>query len=193
MIRLLHVVAILCLVGSAGYAYSIKYDTLYYAEEVVKLRAKVRRERDAIAVAKAEWALLTRPERLQRMVDQHLDMQPLSMSQLGRMADLPVRPPRTDAIGSKLEALIGDRTPETASTTTPRSPAPRPAAPPKPTLAAAPRPTAPPAAAKPGPLEALLRSVFMPGPATPPRPAEPRAPTTTGSLPRTVQIGRAHV
>ena len=65
------------LIGSAAYAYSIKYDTLYYAEELAKLKAKIQRERDAVAIAKAEWALLTRPDRLQRIVDQHLDLQPL--------------------------------------------------------------------------------------------------------------------
>lgn len=105
MMRLLHMVAICGLIASAAYAYSIKYDTLYYAEEIVKVRAKLTKERDAIAVAKAEWALLERPDRLQRMVDQHLDLQPMSINQLARLADLPVRPARNDEIARKLEAL----------------------------------------------------------------------------------------
>ena len=45
-------------IASAVYAYSIKYETLYYAEQVAKLKAKVQRERDAIAVLQAEWQLL---------------------------------------------------------------------------------------------------------------------------------------
>jgi hypothetical protein len=110
MIRLLHVLAITGLISSAAYAYSIKYDTLYYAEEVVKLRRKIERERDAIAVAKAEWALLTRPDRLQRLVEQNLDLQPMSIMQLGRLSDVPQRPPKSDAIGMKLEALIREPT-----------------------------------------------------------------------------------
>lgn len=105
MIRLLHVLAICCLISSAAYAYSIKYDTLFYAEEIAKVRAKLVKERDAIAVAKAEWALLERPDRLQRMVDQHLDLQPMSINQLARFADLPVRPARNDEIARKLESL----------------------------------------------------------------------------------------
>lgn len=202
MIRFLHVIAILCLVGSAGYAYSIKYDTLYYAEEIVKVRAKIRRERDAIAVAKAEWALLTRPDRLQRIVDQHLDLQPLSMNQLGRMADLPVRPPRTDAIGSKLDMLLSS-----LGTDGPAKPAPKPApagvataskpagaslaalaaeaAAPPPTATKAPAKAPSKAAAAPAPkprpfsIEALLG---FGGPAAAPR-RSPRSPTTTGSIP----------
>jgi hypothetical protein len=105
MIKVLHFVAISALVGSAGYAYSIKYETLYHAEQVVKLKGKVQRERDAIAVLRAEWAHLNRPDRLQAAVESHLDLKPMSVQQLARLADLPNRPPREDGIGRKLEAL----------------------------------------------------------------------------------------
>jgi hypothetical protein len=110
MMRLLHLLAISVLIGSAAYVYTIKYDTLYYAEEVVKLRRKIDRERDAIAIAKAEWALLTRPDRLQRLVEQNLDLVPMTVAQLGRLSDLPQRPAKADAIGMKLEALIREPT-----------------------------------------------------------------------------------
>ena len=105
MIRLLHVIAITALIASALYAYSVKYDTLYYAEQVTKMKAKIHRERDAIAVLKAEWQLLNRPDRLQAITDKHLDLQALDVRQLARMAELPVRPPYADEIGRKLEAL----------------------------------------------------------------------------------------
>lgn len=105
MIRLLHFLAISALIASAGYAYSIKYETLYYAEQVAKLKTKVQRERDAIAVLRAEWQYLDRPDRLQAAADQHLDLQPLKVQQLARLSDLPIRPAREDEIGRKLEAL----------------------------------------------------------------------------------------
>jgi cell division protein FtsL len=106
MIRFLHMIAVSALVASALYAYSVKYDTLYYAEQVAKTKAKVHKERDAIAVLKAEWQLLNRPDRLQAIADKHLgDLQPLSVHQLARLADLPNRPPPADEIGRKLEAL----------------------------------------------------------------------------------------
>jgi hypothetical protein len=105
VIKVLHFVAISALIGSAGYAYSIKYETLYHAEQVAKLKAKVQRERDAIAVLQAEWALLNRPDRLQAAADKHLDLQKLKIQQLARLSDLPDRPKREDGIGRKLEAL----------------------------------------------------------------------------------------
>ena len=124
MIRLLHFIAISMLIASAVYAYSTKYETLFYAETLTKTRAKLQREREAIAVAKAEWALLTRPDRLQRMVDKHLDLQPMSIAQLGRLSDLPNRPVKSDAIGAKLETL-GLDPPTTGSTKTSPVPAKR--------------------------------------------------------------------
>lgn len=105
MIRLLHILAIAGLIASALYAYSIKYQTIYYAEQVAKLKSQVQKERDAIAVVRAEWQYLNRPDRLQAMAERHLDLQPLGIAQLARLADLPVRPPRSDEIGRKIEAL----------------------------------------------------------------------------------------
>jgi hypothetical protein len=105
MIRFLHIIAISALIASAGYAYSIKYETLYYAEKVAKLKNKLQRERDALAVLKAEWQYLDRPDRLQVAADRHLDLQPMAIRQLAQFSDLPNRPPREDEIGRKLEAL----------------------------------------------------------------------------------------
>ncbi|HEY8380711.1 MAG TPA: hypothetical protein VIL09_01040 [Microvirga sp.] len=105
MIKLLHIVAISALIASAGYAYSIKYETLFQAEQVAKAKAKVQRERDAIAVLRAEWQHLNRPDRLQAAVERHLDLQAMSVQQLARLSDLPNKPPREDGIGRKLEAL----------------------------------------------------------------------------------------
>jgi hypothetical protein len=115
LIRLLHIMAITGLIASAAYVYSIKYDTLYYAEEIAKLKVKLRQEHDAIAVNKAEWALLTRPDRLQRLADKVADLQPMVITQLARFSELPARPAKQDEIGAKLEALLG-----TEATATPK-------------------------------------------------------------------------
>ncbi|HEV7260861.1 MAG TPA: hypothetical protein VGN82_23980 [Bosea sp. (in: a-proteobacteria)] len=105
MIKLLHVIAIGALVSSALYAYTIKYETTLEAEQLQKIRKKAQRERDAIAVLKAEWQYLNRPDRLQALADRHLDLQPFSVSQVVRIADIPNRGPKVDAIGRKLEDL----------------------------------------------------------------------------------------
>ncbi|ACA14833.1 putative exported protein of unknown function [Methylobacterium sp. 4-46] len=105
MIRLLHLLAIAGLITSAIYAYSIKYETLYQAEQVAKLKSRLRREREATAVLRAEWQLLTRPDRLQAAVDKYLRLEPIGTEHLGRLADLPARADRGDEIARKLESL----------------------------------------------------------------------------------------
>ncbi len=105
MIKLLHVLAIGALVSSAVYAYSIKYETTLEAEQLQKLRTKAQRERDAIAVLKAEWQYLNRPDRLQTLADRHLDLQQLQITQIVRASDIPNRGPKVDTIGRKLEDL----------------------------------------------------------------------------------------
>ncbi len=105
MLKFLHVVAIGALVSSAVYAYSIKYETTLEAEKLQKLKGMAQRERDLIAVLKAEWQFLNRPDRLQALADRHLDLQPLSVTQIVRAADIPERGPKVDAIGRKLEDL----------------------------------------------------------------------------------------
>ena len=105
MIKLLHVIAIGALVSSAVYAYSIKYETTLEAEQLQKVKAKAQRERDAIAVLKAEYQYLNRPDRLQMLADRHLDLQSFSVTQVVRVADIPKRGPKVDAIGRKLEDL----------------------------------------------------------------------------------------
>ncbi|MGO4705645.1 hypothetical protein AB4072_07700 [Microvirga sp. 2MCAF38] len=105
MIRFLHMIAITALIASAVYAYSIKYETLFYSEKVAKLKSQAQRERDAIAVLQAEWQLLNRPDRLQAAAERHLDLQPMAIQQLARLSDLPNRQAREDGIGRKLEAL----------------------------------------------------------------------------------------
>ena len=125
MIRLLHLIAISLLIGSAAYAYSTKYETLYYAETLAKLKTKLQKERETVAIAKAEWAMLTRPDRLQRIVDKHLDLQPMAISQLARLSDIPNRPSKdmiAHLIGSGME-------PEATGSTSPAKPAAKPAAP----------------------------------------------------------------
>jgi len=105
MVRFLNFLAVLALVGSAIYAYSIKYETIFHAERIVKLKHEIKAEQDEIATLRAEWAHLTRPERVQALADKFLDLQPVALRQIVRADALPERTARTDAIGDKLDAL----------------------------------------------------------------------------------------
>ncbi|WP_406854319.1 MULTISPECIES: cell division protein FtsL [unclassified Alsobacter] len=105
MRRFFHLVAIVALIGSALYAYRIKYDTIYLSEQVTKLKNKISREREAIAVLRAEWQFLNKPDRLQTLSDQNTDLGPGAVQQIVRWSDIPMRPAPVDSIGKKLEAL----------------------------------------------------------------------------------------
>ena len=105
MWRLLHIFAIGALVASAVYVYSVKYQTIYASEQIVKVRHLINKERDAINLLRAEYAHLIRPDRLQALADKQLDMQPLALNQIAKADDLPERAPKVDSIGRKLESL----------------------------------------------------------------------------------------
>ena len=106
LLRYLNVLAIGALVGSALYAYSVKYETILFSEQIVKVQHSIEREQDRIATLRAEWAYVTRPERLQMLADKHLDMQQVANNQIIVSAsDLPDQPPKVDTIGRKLESL----------------------------------------------------------------------------------------
>ena len=138
MIRLLNLIAVIGLMASAVYAYSIKYDTLYQTAQVAKLKSALHKERQAIAVLRAEWQLLTRPDRPQAAVERHLALELIGTGHLARMSDLPERPDRGDEIGRLLAATAtpkdkpgakadeprttGSITTRTVSTRTPTTP-----------------------------------------------------------------------
>jgi cell division protein FtsL len=128
MLRFLNIAAILALVGSAIYAYSIKYQTSYRAEQIVKTKLEIKAEHDAIAVLRAEWSFMTRPERLQQLADRYLDLQPLTADKIETARGLPERAPHVDAIAAKIDMLgLGvASTPAVdpaAAPTTPKTPA----------------------------------------------------------------------
>lgn len=105
MLRYLNVLAIAALIGSAIYAYSIKYETMLFSEQIVKIKLAIEREHDNIGMLRAEWAHLTSPERIQALADQHLDLQELKLDQIVKVTDLPDRAPKVDGIGRELESL----------------------------------------------------------------------------------------
>jgi cell division protein FtsL len=106
ILRYLNVLAVVSLVGSAVYAYSISYQTMFYGAQIDKTKDEIQHQRDDIAMLRAEWAHLTRPQRLQALANQYLDLQPLSINQIVSGVDqLPDRAPRSDAIGRELQTL----------------------------------------------------------------------------------------
>jgi cell division protein FtsL len=89
MVRFLNVLAIAALVGSAIYAYSIKYETIFRAEEIVQLHQQIKSEEDSIAMLRAEWEHVSRPERVEALADKFLNLQQPSLRQIVPIGALP--------------------------------------------------------------------------------------------------------
>jgi hypothetical protein len=166
MIRTLNVVAVLALISSATMAYQVKYETILVNEKLRKAESALQKEKDAIAILKAEWELLNRPARLAMLAQPEAGMQTLTVRQIARAADVPKPPAKeTDSIADALTGLTTGTIPtgDAARKITPRPAAsaaatPRPAvsranpATPRPDLS---RPAG--AAAKPSSLQPLPR------------------------------------
>ena len=91
--RLLNLCVLVLLVVAAAYVYEIKFESTLRAERVAKMRGDVRRERDAIAALRAEWATLDNPARIQGLVRRHLPLRPAEATQYDSLDRLPERPP----------------------------------------------------------------------------------------------------
>ena len=83
--------ALALLLGSAIYAYGIKYDTIVLGEQIARQKIKIQKEKDQIALLKAEWQFLNRPDRIQALSDLQSDMMALQTQQIVRWADVPLR------------------------------------------------------------------------------------------------------
>jgi hypothetical protein len=105
MLKFFNILAVAGLIGSASWAYTVKYDTIFYVEQIKKIESQINKERDAVAILKADWQHLTKPARLQMLTDKHLTLQPLAAIQIIRASELPERKSSPDAIAEKMDNL----------------------------------------------------------------------------------------
>src|ERR1700732_801162 len=109
--RILHLLVIGVLVFAAAYVYRIKMESTDRTERVLRLRAEIREQREAIAVLRAEWARLDAPLRLQGLAERHLPLKPLIATQYDSLKNLPERPPNfarpgdPDPIGAMIQTI----------------------------------------------------------------------------------------
>ena len=126
MMRLLHILVIAALVLAAADVYKIKFESARQVQRIAKVKLEIRREQDAIAGLRAEWAKLDSPARIQDLAKRHLALKPLDPRQFDRFDNLPERPPdlvpveEPDPIGMVIaKPELIDRTP-TASIPPPK-------------------------------------------------------------------------
>ena len=82
MLRFVNICLVLGLVALAYVIYQVKYEARSLDERLVVLQKEIEEERDALAVARAEWSLLNRPERIERLAEKYLKLAPARPQQL---------------------------------------------------------------------------------------------------------------
>lgn len=88
----------------ASWAYQVNYRTKDELDGVVRLQRQIAAEREALAVLRAEWAYLNRPERLRALVEMNfadLRLMSIHADHFGELAQvaMPVPPMPDDLAG----------------------------------------------------------------------------------------------
>lgn len=82
MLRFVNICLVLGLVALAYGIYQVKYEARALDERITVLNKEIEKERDALAVSRAEWSLLNRPERIERLAKKYLELAPVQPAQL---------------------------------------------------------------------------------------------------------------
>ena len=93
MLRTLDIILIVIMTAVAAVTYTIKHQAELKLEEVHKIEAEIKLEHDTIDLLRADWALLTQPNRLNRLVktfEADLKLVPTESTQLAQPNELPM-------------------------------------------------------------------------------------------------------
>jgi hypothetical protein len=93
MLRTLDIILIVIMTAVAAVTYTIKHQAELKLEEVRKLEAEIKLERETIDLLRADWALLTQPSRLQKLITSYQDelqLVPTESTQLTQASELPM-------------------------------------------------------------------------------------------------------
>jgi cell division protein FtsL len=82
MLRFINICLVVALVALAYVIYEGKYAARALDEDISGLRKDIETEQDAVAVLRAEWSLLNRPERIERLATKYLKLAPARPPQL---------------------------------------------------------------------------------------------------------------
>ena len=106
IVRLLHLTVVAALIAAAVWVYRVKFESAGRAAEATRLAAEIRRERDAIAALRAQWAELDSPGRIQTLAERHSALRLIDQSQIDTFDHLPERPPLPSEAPDAIAAVI---------------------------------------------------------------------------------------
>lgn len=100
----------LAVLVSGFFLYSLEHSTRGYERQIAMLKSGISEERESIKVLGAEWSSLTRPDRLQKLVQENLKLQTVTASQFVSEGELAEKVPAEPIImlEEKGKDVIGD-------------------------------------------------------------------------------------
>ncbi|MBN2629442.1 MAG: cell division protein FtsL [Rhodobacteraceae bacterium] len=112
----IYVLSFLAVLGLGFWAYRAHYDTREALRDVSALNTEIAGLREALALQRAEWAYLNRPDRLRELASLNFDrlgLLPLEPTQFGDAANLSY-PPAEEMFGriDNSVMVIGEQTAE---------------------------------------------------------------------------------
>lgn len=93
MFRTLDIILVVVMTGVAAVTYTIKHQAELKLEEVRRIDTEIKLERDTIDLLRADWALLTQPSRLTKLIETYKDelqLAPTESTQLVQPSELPM-------------------------------------------------------------------------------------------------------
>lgn len=89
MNKLHHILWLGVIAVAAFGLYMVKYEVQELHDQIATIKTQLDEERQNVHVATAEWAYLTRPDRLQTLVQKHTQLMPIQSLQIGQTSHLP--------------------------------------------------------------------------------------------------------
>jgi cell division protein FtsL len=65
-----------------GVLFKVKYAVVEIEQKLAQTQDKIQRERENIHILRAEWSHLNEPQRLQKLAEKYLDLQPMKTEQV---------------------------------------------------------------------------------------------------------------
>lgn len=118
MLRSFDLVLIGVMTTMAVVTYTIKHRADEKLTEVRRLESEIKLERDTIDLLKADWALVTQPNRLQPLIknyDSELGLVPTEPTQLAMPKELPMHRSQLPQPDTTIEDIIAGKSGEVAA------------------------------------------------------------------------------
>jgi hypothetical protein len=111
MLRTLDIVMIGAMIAGAAWTFKVKHDAEQAVARVETLETRIRLERETIDILKADWSLLTSPERLEALIERYKDELMLDHVQPRQIVTIDKVPQRQPDILPPLDGPPVDRPP----------------------------------------------------------------------------------